>query len=79
MMIYPLEECGKLVAVKWGDEVYYDFDTTKFTQNRLIPLELTFALSPHTTVDLFFMIRNFFSFSSHKWYRSFVVGSEVCF
>ncbi len=77
--VFPISNHGSLVSFSCYDEVYYDLDTHQFTQNRLVPLALTFALSSRATLELFFMIRHFYSSSSDRWYRNVVFGSEVKF
>lgn len=79
MAVIPIECAGKLTAIHVYDEVFYDFDTHKFTQNRFAPLELTFQLTERVTIDVFLMARHFFSLSSSKWYRSIVLGSALRF
>lgn len=75
----PIDNCGNLISYSCSNEVYYDFNISKLTQNRLIPLSLTFQLSRNTTLEAFLMIRNFYSPTSEQWYRSIVLGSEFGF
>lgn len=79
MAIIPLENTGKLTSLHIYDEVFYDFDTHKFTQNRFVPVELSFELTPKTRLNVFFMVRNFVNISSNEWFRSFVLGSNLEF
>jgi hypothetical protein len=74
---YILENCGPLVAFKCYDEIYYDFNDSTFTQNRFVPIGLTFAPRPSISIDVYFMIRNFRS--NLHWYRSFVFYSQLEF
>lgn len=78
-VVFPITNCSHLVAFSCSDEIYYDMGISKLTQNRFIPAELTFQLLPKLEVDVFLMVRNFFSTSSDKWYRSIVLGSEFHF
>lgn len=78
-IIFSLENWGKLTSFRMSDEVFYDFAANKFTQNRLIPMQLSFALSKHTSLDVFFMIRRVFSFGLNQWYGSYILGSEFSF
>jgi hypothetical protein len=75
----PVHHWGKLVSLKITDEIFYDFDINKFTQNRFIPVEMTFELNREVHFTLFCMVRNFFSLGSRKWFRSFVFGTEFGF
>ena len=75
--ILPLKNAGKLTEISCLDEVFYHFDVHKFTQNRIRPIELTFALTSKLTIKVFVMIRHFFT--SNKWHRSLDFGSDVAF
>lgn len=75
----PISNCGYLTAFTFFDEVFYDFEHHKFSQNRFVPIQLTLALGPKIDLDAFFMIRDLYSFSLIKWYRSFVIGSVLNF
>lgn len=68
---------GPLIAMICSDEVFYDLNRSKFTQNRFIPLELQFEMTKKTFLEVFLMIRNFFT--QDKWYRSIVLGAELDF
>ncbi len=69
--------CGsKVFAYKFYDEVFYDFDQKKIIENRFVPIEVSLGLCL-IDLDLFFMLRNFFSFG--QWYKSFVFGTIVRF
>lgn len=76
MAIYPVNY-GNLIGINISDEVFYNFDTRRFTQNRFVPLELMFKLTDRTTFNVFMMVRNWLS--SNKWYRSIVLGTELSF
>lgn len=76
---FPIENWGNLITISCSDEVFYHCNQHKFTQNRFIPLQMTFQLETKVTVDLFFMIRNFFSTAEDKWLNSLVFGSQVTF
>jgi len=73
----PIENCGRLTGYSAWDEVFYNFDRKKFTQNRLVPLNLTFKIREDLKVDLFLMMRIFFSNS--QWNRSYVIGTKLSF
>lgn len=79
LALFPFENCGRITAFKIYDEVFYDCTLGKVTQNRIVPIELTLKVNECTALDLFMMVRNFFGLSSHKWYRSIVIGSELSF
>jgi hypothetical protein len=77
MAVFPIDDCGPLVAWRISDELFYSFESLLFTQNRFIPIELAFQASNALEIDLFFMVRNFIS--SSKWRRSFVLGTNFEF
>lgn len=77
MTVFPIREWGPLTSIHVYDELHYHFDTNKITQNRFVPLELSFALNRHTSMSIFLMVRNFIN--SNQWYRSIVTGSELKF
>lgn len=79
MVQIPIKNCGRLTSIHLYDEVFYDFKTHRFTQNRFVPLELSFALNQKTHLEVFFMVRNYYSLSSDRWYRSLVLGSALRF
>jgi len=76
MTVFSIKS-GPLSSVNVYDEFHYDFSTKKITQNRFVPIELSFIVNRYLSIDLFFMIRNFFT--SNQWYRSMVAGSEINF
>ncbi len=64
-------------TVSIANELFYDLSTKRFTQNRFYPLMLNFALGKEVSLDLFIMLRT--HFSSNKWYREGVMGSQISF
>jgi hypothetical protein len=79
MTVFSLENYGRLTALRVHDEVFYDFNISKFTQNRFFPIDMVFAINQRSTISAFFMIRNYFSGGQNQWYRSVVLGSELVF
>jgi hypothetical protein len=73
----PIENGTALSAVHVYDEIFYDFDISKFIENRFIPIELAFILHQKFTLNVFVMFRHFYA--SEKWYRSIVLGTEAGF
>jgi len=76
---FPVKCFGRLTSIKCSDEFFYNVATNKFTQNRFIPIEMSFVLNSKISIDIFIMLRNFYSLSSDKWFRSMVFGSELKF
>lgn len=79
MATFPVKCCGALTAYAIYDEVSYDLQFYKFTQNRFSPISLYFTINDRLTYNAYFFIRDIYSFSQAKWYRSFVFGSEFQF
>lgn len=77
MGVFPIKSCGALIAYRIHDEIFYNFTDHLFHQNRFVPIQLDFQVTPELEVDLYFMVRNFIS--SNKWRRSFVLGSAIQF
>lgn len=78
-LIIPISGLCYVVSYNISDEVFYDTNRRKFTQNRLIPAELTFEFTPTISMNVFFMIRNNYSSSRQKWYNAAVFGSNLFF
>jgi len=68
--IYPFN------SIIFYDEVFYNFNLKKFTENRLVPFEIALTFCG-IDINGFFMIRNFYR--NGDWYNSFVLGTEVGF
>lgn len=77
LIALPIENRGKWVKFAFFDEIFYDLKRHYFTQNRFVPCQFTFALSRHTHMDVFLMIRHFNS--ANIGYRSCVLGSTLSF
>ena len=77
LLQYDLNSCSPLISFHCSDEVFYDLNTRKFTQNRFIPIAMQLELNSKLSLDLFLMIRNFYT--SNHWYRSFILGTELAF
>lgn len=59
------------------NEIFYDFKTHRFNQDRICPFQLTFELTEKIQMDLYFIIRLFYS--APHWKKSAVVGTEIKF
>lgn len=79
MITYSFPEGSRLISIGCSDEFFYDLNICKFIQNRFIPLQLKFALNKDVSIDLFVMFRNFFRISLERWYRSYVIGTQLSF
>lgn len=77
MVVFPVENWGRLQRISVFDEVFYNYSTQMFSQNRFAPLVLNFDLGKGDSIDVFFQFRNFFS--RGLWYRSVDVVTQVIF
>lgn len=75
--VFPLENWGKLTQIGFSNELFYDYNISKFIQNRFVPLELTFKVQQEVNFSIYLMIRDFLS--SSQWHKSLVLGSGLSF
>lgn len=73
----PIKNALPLKAYSFYNEVFYDISTSRFTQNRLYPIQLTFELSSQIDFEAFFMIR--FFLHEDTWKKSGVLGTQFAF
>lgn len=73
----PIEGKGCLKSISCSEELFYNYSLKKLSQSRLIPLSVTLGLSSQLSLDLYLMVRNFYS--SSAWRRSLVFGSNFNF
>ena len=57
----PLTGLGRLSALVFSDEVFYDTTLDRISENRLLPLALTFKLSPHAALTTGYGIQSLWS------------------
>lgn len=76
MLVVPFEN-GFPKSFSIYNELFYNVSTHHFTQDRICPCQLTFAISDKTDLDIFFLIR-FFN-TDDIWQKSAVVGTEFSF
>lgn len=77
MIVFPIENWGRIKRISVSDEVFYDYSAAMFSQNRFAPLIVNFDLGKESSVDVFLQIRNFYS--RGVWYRSFDIVSQIIF
>lgn len=77
MLFVPIENAGRLKAYSFYNEVFYDISTSRFTQDRLYPIQLTYKLSDRVDFEAFFMIR--FFLHEDAWKKSAVLGTQFAF
>lgn len=77
MLIFPFENEGSLKSFSVFNELFYDLTHRLFTQDRVCPFQVTFALTEKVDMDIFFMVR-FFE-SNQMWNKSAVFGTELNF
>lgn len=78
MLVFPLENWGKLTEIKCYDELFYHCHSHHFTQNRFFPIEMTFKFKK-TYLNIFIMLRRFATQATRTRLSSVCLGSEVGF
>lgn len=79
LLFLTVRNCGFLSSIQAYDEIHYDFKTSRITQNRFVPIELSYVFKDTVALDLFVMLRHFYIFSLVRWSRSIVLGTEIAF
>lgn len=77
MLVFPIENVMPLKAYSFYNEVFYDLSHSRVSQDRLYPIQLTFALSDKVDLEAFFMIR--FFLHEDTWKKSGVLGTQFLF
>jgi|GEM_PF-3489367 len=77
MFIIPIEDKGSLKAFSVYNELFYDLTNHLFTQDRICPFQMTFAVSDKINMDLFFLFRVFEA--NQNWNKSVVFGTQFSF
>jgi hypothetical protein len=77
MLVIPFEKEGVLKSYSVYNELFYNVSTHLFTQDRICPCQLTFAISDEIDLDVFFLVR-FFT-ANHIWGKSVVLGTQFNF
>lgn len=77
MLVFPIEEMGRLKSFSIYNEIFYNLSTHLFSQNRFYPFQLNFIVSDQVDLDVFFMIGIFFS--ENAWRRNIVIGTQLNF
>lgn len=76
-LTFPIKKGGFFHTLTCSEEFYYDLESHLFTQSRFFPIELNYIMAPNKSLNIYCMIRHFFS--NNKWYRSLVLGTEFRF
>lgn len=77
MLVIPFKGESALKAFSLYNELFYDLSTHLFTQDRICPCQLTFALPHKMELDLFFLLTVFNS--NDIWRRCAVLGTQLSF
>lgn len=64
-----------LISIGIRNEIFYNFNTQKFDQDRFVPLELSFRMKGNHVFRLYFMIR--WLKPDQSWNPQFVLGSTL--
>ncbi len=74
--VFPVKS-RRLLSFECSDEIHYEINIGRFTQNRFIPLGVKIKMNQHLTILPYVMIRNFRT--EGVWFRSIVFGSNLLF
>lgn len=77
MLVIPFEDKSILKSFSMYNELFYNISTHHFTQDRICPVQLTFAVSDKMEMDLFALIR--FFYMNDIWSKSAVLGTQFSF
>jgi hypothetical protein len=76
---YRVENGGCLVGVGVGTEVFYNYDTGRVFENRLIPLKLSFKVLANTKLSLYYMAQSKLYPGTSSWETAHVFGQSVSY
>lgn len=77
MLVIPFEKGNFFKSFSMYNELFYNASTHLFTQDRVCPVQLTFAVSDKIDMDLFFLVR--FFITNDIWRKSSVIGTQLSF
>ena len=60
-----------------SNEIFYDFDRGRTSENRFIPLGLSFRLHDHASLNLHYMLRSTRGASATSWSQAHVIGTGL--
>jgi len=72
---YVMPDRGRLTAVFANNEFFYDWDESKYNENRLTPVGLTFRLYGEVGVDLYYMVQSLET--SGRWTHTHLLGTHL--
>lgn len=75
--VVPLENMGRLKSYTLHNELFYDFATHLFNQDRFSPCQLNFEITKEVNLDVFVLLQ--FFIHNTIWHRSFILGSQLNF
>lgn len=77
MFVFPFEDKGLVKSFSVFNELFYNFLTNSFTENRVCPCRFTLELADKKEMDIFFLIQ--FFIHDDRWRKSFVFGTQFNF
>ncbi len=77
MLVIPIKGRGWLKEYDCYNEIFFDIPKHRVVRDRICPIDLTFALSKTTELDVFTLLELFEE--QGIWYKSFILGSQVTF
>jgi hypothetical protein len=75
--VFPLKHCGSLTALFSSAEFFYDWDNNRNSENRVVPLGLTFKLSERLSLKTFYMWQSIHQVQN--WTQSHVLYTQLYF
>ncbi len=76
---YKLEGMGPLVGIGAGTELFYNYETDRLCENRLVPLKLSFKTSERTKFSLYLMAQSKRYGHESDWQTAYVFGQALSF
>lgn len=71
---FPLKNTGRLQAIFFNSEFFYDINDHRYNENWTVPFGLKFKVHPKASLSVFYMVQS--RLSSH-WATSQIIGSHV--
>lgn len=76
LLYFPIENCTYLKQISIHDEVFYNYNESRWSENRFTPINLQFVFSK-STLDAYIMLRS--TDATRGWNQNWVFGTEWTF
>jgi hypothetical protein len=74
---YKLADSGPLVGIGVGTELFYNYKTDRLYENRFVPLKLSFKVTKHSKLSLYFMAQSKRHGNDVNWQTAYVLGQSL--